>query len=81
MGEMADDALDQMWDPELDEFTGEPTGSECGYVGYYREPAMKTCRYCGAAGLVWIGTDEGWRLSADGKVPHVCRQFLLARGD
>ncbi len=45
---------------------------------YRRGPHPKTCNRCGATGLFWEQTDNGWRLHSFGKdlhdesVMHVC---------
>ena len=32
------------------------------------------CKHCGATGLVWLNTSEGWRTSINGKI-HKCPKF------
>lgn len=33
---------------------------------------QKTCRRCGTPNLMWVETENGWRLTEDGKTPHIC---------
>ncbi|RZI99826.1 MAG: hypothetical protein EON90_09900 [Brevundimonas sp.] len=57
MGEYADMALDAGFSSWGDEEPDE-------YVGSFKRrlPKLKTCRRCGATGLHWRETDDGWRL-------------------
>ena len=85
MGDMADMALEHLFDIMEAEDMGCFDGDEDpdNYVGPRRRvgPLIKTCKFCGEKGLVWMktapnkwGTGDksgGWRLAKNGVI-HTC---------
>lgn len=83
MGEMADMALDHLLDIMEADDLGYPGDDEEpeNYVAPRRGPLIKTCKFCGEKGLVWMktapnkwGTGDksgGWRLAKNGII-HTC---------
>ena len=76
MGEMADMALEHLYDEDDD-----PDRDQDNNYRTPRGPLIKTCKFCGEKGLVWMktapnkwGTGDksgGWRLAKNGVI-HTC---------
>lgn len=93
MGEMADFALDEVWDDgsarlvyrtgrmpvaeAYDRGLVDELGGEIGPQYGAKIPAPKTCRCCGKTGLHWKKHRGGWRLF-DHKKIHDCPVHPLA---
>jgi hypothetical protein len=93
MGEMADMALWEVADHENDRVKyafGEIDTERaielgvCDQFGAFISDGIrscsnkKTCKYCKKGGLHWVNTDDGWRLSENGKI-HECSQYFENR--
>jgi hypothetical protein len=90
MGDMADYALDQVWDMEdarSDYWAGDITNEEAydmgivdemgGYCGPARSSTPKTCKHCGQHGLRWVTRDDRWRLADNTGKLHVCKEHTF----
>mgnify|MGYP001172705699 CR=1 FL=1 len=67
MGEMADMALEHLYDEDDD-----PDRDQDNNYRTPRGPLIKTCKFCGEKGLVWKEDKPGkWRLVKNGVI-HTC---------
>lgn len=89
MGEFAGYALDEAVDAENDRWLyrqgsmSEQRAYDLGIVDHmgryehvpmFKRATLKTCKHCGATGLVWGNTEHGWRLHHGGEV-HICAEY------
>lgn len=88
MGDMADYALEQVMDAEEDRFLWrigrmsdfeayelgiiDENGADLTHPMFRRRSSTKTCRHCGASGLVWKSVGSKWRLATPDGVIHSC---------
>jgi hypothetical protein len=88
MGDMADFALDQVWDMEDARFgylTGDISSEEAYDLGIIDErgystgqslfiKSSKQCRHCGAKNLQWTEYHGKWRLANSSGEIHTCKE-------
>lgn len=74
---MDGDELEHLWghDPRLEGLFGR---DDDDFAPVARAQPRKRCVHCGLAGLTWLRTAQGWRLTPDGATVHDC-QGLAAR--
>ena len=86
MGDFADDAIDRMFDEQLDAqgipydaFSDFMYDEETGATEYPRMQTAKRCKHCRKNNLHWTPTENGWRLAEpDGRI-HDCSQYRRKR--
>ena len=75
---MDEDELERLWGHDRDRELERLFDRDDDFVPVGRAQPRKRCVHCGLAGLTWLRTVHGWRLTPDGVTIHDCQGLLDA---